>query len=103
MIPNFHEKTFPFLIMSGESSFNILNVMDGHFEPLINAATSVKHAQTAFFFTQEGHNLSMHFTTTRSCTDLTSVTTQNWHKMRFKYDMLKVLKDNGCLPVNTPE
>ena len=41
-IQNFDEKTFPFLVMSGESSFNILNVQDGHMEPLINAATSVK-------------------------------------------------------------
>ena len=49
-IPNFHEKEFPFLVMSGESSFNILNVKDGHIEPLIMAASSVKNAQTAFFF-----------------------------------------------------
>ena len=43
----------------------------------------------------------MHFTTTRT-TDET-VTMENWHVMKFKSDLLNVLKENGCLPVNTPE
>ena len=44
------EQKFPFLVMSGESTFNILNVSNGHMEPLISAASSAKDAQTAFFF-----------------------------------------------------
>ena len=42
----------------------------------------------------------MHFTTTRN-TDTESM--QNWYRMRLKPDLLAVLKENGCLPVNTPD
>ena len=52
-LPKFHEENFPFLLLSGESSFNILNVQSGYMEPLVSAITSVKEAQTAFFFEVE--------------------------------------------------
>lgn len=41
-LPRFHETKFPFLMMSGDSSFSLLNVHTGHMEPFINTATSVK-------------------------------------------------------------
>ena len=103
-IPNFDETTFPFIVMSGESSFNILNVQDGHIEPLIQAASSVKDAQTAFFFEVEessagNTSVAMHFPTKRLDDEKMR---QNWHKMCFHEDVLHIMKQHGCLPVSTP-
>ena len=90
--------------MSGKSSFNILNVKDGTTEPIINAATSVNYAQTAFFFFQDNENpdqFEMHFTSTRKETVTKQTMYQNWYKMCFKSDFLEILKQNGYLPVST--
>ena len=66
-IPGFDIEKFPFLVCSGESSFNLFSVKDYYMELLVNAATSAMHAQTAFFFDKEkGGALTMHFTTTRA-------------------------------------
>ena len=66
VMPGFDEQTFPFLVCSGESSFNIFSVKEDYMEPLVNAATSVMHAQTAFFFDQDKTGITMHFSTTRA-------------------------------------
>lgn len=65
-MPGFDDVTFPFLVCSGESSFNLFSIKDYYMEPLVNAATSAMHAQTAFFFDKENGSLTMHFTTTRA-------------------------------------
>ena len=65
-IPGFDIEKFPFLVCSGESSFNLFSVKDYYMELLVNAATSAMHAQTAFFFDKENGSLTMHFTTTRA-------------------------------------
>ena len=46
----FDLKTFPFIVTSGESTFNIVNVNTGHSEVLIQASTSTLHDQTGCFF-----------------------------------------------------
>ena len=83
---------------SGESSFNIFSVNDDYMEPLVNAATSVMHAQTAFFFEQTNGGLTMHFTTTR--TNDENRTLQNWHTMHFQQDFVDILRNNGRLPMS---
>ena len=65
LMPGFNLKDFPFLVCSGDSSFNLFSVTDSYMEPLVNAATSVMHAQTAFFFEKSSSGITMHFTTTR--------------------------------------
>ena len=82
VMPDFDPVKFPFLVCSGESSFNLFSVKDYYMEPLVNAATSAMHAQTAFFFEKDnGHGITMHFTTTRSNDE--NKTLQNWHTMHF--------------------
>ena len=44
MFHGFDINNFPFIVTSGESTFNILNVKTGHMEVLVKAATSVLHA-----------------------------------------------------------
>ena len=83
-MPGFDEETFPFILLSGESSINILNVNDGSMEPLIAAASNPKRAQTAFFFIKRTNalvdSIEMHFSTTRTSDD--ALTLQNWNVMR---------------------
>ena len=69
-LPRFDEIKFPFLMMSGDSSFSLLNVHTGHMEPFINTATSVKLCQAAFFFLDDAEKgMTMHFTTTSEISD----------------------------------
>ena len=70
-------------------------------EPLVNAATSVMHAQTAFFFENTNGGLTMHFTTTR--TNDENRTLQNWHTMHFQQDFVDILRNNGRLPIGRAE
>ena len=102
MFPGFDAEDFPFLVCSGESSFNIVNVKTGHMEVLIRAATSVLHAQTSCFFTtdQDGTH-TMHFATTRTTEE--NMTRQNWHTMKFKVDFMDTLLTYGRLPLRSPE
>ena len=67
MFHGFDLEEFPFVVASGESTFNIVNVKTGHMEVLIKAATSVLHSQTSVFFVPEDDGtVSMHFSTTRT-------------------------------------
>ena len=101
VMPDFDLVKFPFLVCSGESSFNLFSVKDYYMEPLVNAATSAMHAQTAFFFEKDnGHGITMHFTTTRSNDE--NKTLQNWHTMHFQQDFIDVLQTNGRLPITSP-
>ena len=44
LVPNFDTADFPFLICSGSQSYNIINVLTGHSEPLIHASTKAMFA-----------------------------------------------------------
>ena len=100
-MPGFDLVKFPFLVCSGEGSFNLFSVKAQYMEPLVNAPTSARLAQTAFFFDKEmGGALTMHFTTTRGNEENQNL--QYWHTMHFQQDFMDVLKVNGRLPVNNP-
>ena len=101
-LEGFDLDTFPFVVTSGESTFNLVNVRTGHMEVLIKAATSVLHAQTAIFYVQEGDGpVSAHFATTRTTEE--NKTQQNWFAMSFKQDFVDCLKRYGRLPIKSPE
>lgn len=38
--PGFSQESFPFLVVSGDSSFNLINTKTGHMDVLIYAKTS---------------------------------------------------------------
>ena len=100
--PGFDLDSMPFLVSSGESTFNLINVNTGHMEVLINAATSVLHAQTSCFFTTDSDGThTMHFATTRTTEE--NMTRQNWHTMKFKSDLQDCLMTYGRLPIKSPE
>ena len=102
VFPGFDLKNFPFIVSSGESSFNIINVSTGHMEVLIDAPTSALHAQTACFFrTDKLGQVTMHFPTTKTTED--NLCRQSWHIMKFKEDFLQTLKTYGRLPFRDPE
>ena len=65
LFPSFSLERFPFMVISGESSINIVNVSTGYEDVLIKARRSVDHlAQTACFFTTDSNKvITMHFTT----------------------------------------
>ena len=102
MFEGFDIETFPFVVTSGESTFNIVNVKTGHMEVLIKAATSVLHAQCSVFFVpdQDG-TVSMHFATTRTTEE--NKTQQNWFVMPFKQDFFECLRQYGRLPITSPD
>ena len=102
MFHGFDLNDFPFIVTSGESTFNIVNVKTGHMEVLVKAATSVLHAQTSVFFVpEENGTVSMHFATTRTTEE--NMTQQNWFAMSFKKDFFDCLKTYGRLPIKSPE
>ena len=72
-------------------------------EPFIIAASSVKDAQTAFFFEMDESktNFSIHFTTHKINDEKENL--QNWHKIRFNKDVIQILQTHGRLPINAPE
>ena len=43
-MPGFDEETFPFVVLSGAGSYNIINANDGSMSPLISAASNTRHA-----------------------------------------------------------
>ena len=98
-LPGFDIQEFPFLLMSGDRSFNLLNVQNGHIEPFINAPNSVKDCQQAFCFTESKKgNRVLHFSTTNETGDQIN---QFWYRMRLKKDLIEVLQENGRLPVGS--
>lgn len=102
MFEGFNLEAFPFIVTSGESTFNLVNVKTGHMEVLIKAATSVLHAQTSIFFVREPDGtVSAHFATTRTTEE--NKTQQNWFVMSFKKDFFDCLIQYGRLPIKSPD
>ena len=67
LFPDFDPVKLPFILVSGESSINIVNVNKAHEDVLIKAKTSTcfAAAQTSCFFTTEkDEDITLHFTTT---------------------------------------
>ena len=77
----FNEETFPFVVTSGESSINIVNVKTMTMDVLVKCATSVLHAQTSVFFDKDEEGVTtMHFAHTAN---EDGITRQNWNQMQF--------------------
>ena len=88
-MPGFDEQTFPFLVCSGEETFNVINVRDFSQDVLIRASGKNFFSQKAASFSmieEESTSFTMHFATR-------TITAENkrlkqWHCMDFKEDFI---------------
>ena len=95
-LPDFDLDTFPFLVVSGRESFNLVNLKVRQMQILVQAPCKNHGAQEAFFFRKEGYGFTMHFCTKERTSENKDL--HNWHSMPFKSDIIQKLKDFGCLP-----
>ena len=99
-MPRFDAAKFPFLVCSGEATFNLVNVRDFTQDVLIQATGKNFRSQQAAFF-QRGRegDFRMHFATR-------TITAENkrrkeWHCMSFKEDFVQMLTETGRLPISS--
>ena len=93
-LPDFDIEEFPFLIVSGRESFNLINIVRATCQPLIKASSKNLYGQTAAFFIMASDEekingkaaFIMHFATKK----ITAVNTRlsQWHHMTFRSDFI---------------
>ena len=62
-MPGFDPELFPFPVVSGSGTFNLINVRKRQMQPLIQAQCKNLISTQAFFFRGERYGFSMHFCT----------------------------------------
>ena len=100
LLPDFNENTFPFIVFSGNGSFNLVNVKDAHMDVLIQIETRSDRGQEGAFFIRERDGFDMHFTTFQN---IAGQRIENWHCMQFRNDFAEVLQKYGRLPISSYE
>ena len=98
-LPHFDLDTFPFLVTSGQQSFNLINVRDYRMEVLILASAKNMQSQEAAFFKEEENGYSFHFTTIPMTEENKAL--ENWHSMPFREDFFETLAKHGRLPITS--
>jgi len=97
-------KTFPFLVVSGKESFNLVNVVRGTNQPLIKASGRNFYGQAAAFFTDPSRDekvngeasFVMHFATKKITAKNTRLS--QWYQMTYRKDFVNILTKKGRLP-----
>ena len=88
-LPNFNPETFPFIVVSGRESFNLVNLKERRMQMLIAAPSKTHGPQEAFFFKKEDYGFTMHFCTKERTSENKDL--HNWHCMPFKSDFIERL------------
>ena len=98
-LPSFNEINFPFLVVSGSETLNLINVKETRMEVLLKQPGKYMKSQAAAFFDVEVNNgFNMHFASYESNGH---VRMETWHRMAFKKDFIDMLKVYGRLPFAT--
>ena len=98
-LPGFDLETSPFLVTSGQQSFNLINVRDFRMEVLILASAKNMQSQEAGFFKEEENGHSFHFTTIPMTEENKAL--ENWHMMPFRKDFFETLATHRRLPITS--
>lgn len=85
-LPDFNFYTFPFVILSGRISYNLLNVRTGEMQVLFNQSGENYHGQEAGFFLKQPNGFSMDFTTKRR--NDKGVNEFSWYRFHFRQDLI---------------
>ena len=94
----FDNEEFPFILWSSETCINLVNLKEGHCEPLaLRDYASFDHrGQQGFFFREKIYGMTLHFSAKQSFEDGT--VRLNWCKMTFKPDFMRMLRTYGTIP-----
>ena len=60
-LPGFHTSSWPFILIAGRQTINVLNVSTHTMQVLVNAKTGYMHAQQGTFFTTEDNKIILNF------------------------------------------
>ena len=97
LLPGFDLKTYPFVVIYGRDTYQLVNLNTLHRDALILGSASNFWKQTAIFFLkQPTGRFFMNFCTTRVNDE--KKWEHNWYKMQFNVDFIKTLSDHGRLP-----
>ena len=97
-------KTFPFIVVSGKESFNLVNVSNGVSQPLIKASGRCFYGQAAAFFTDPSDDekasglaaFVMNFAMKKYTVKNTRLS--QWYQMTYREDFINRLTRRGRLP-----
>ena len=69
LLPGFNLESFPFVVVAGDETINLVNVKEHTLQPLIQAKNRNIRSQKAAFFLSSESGFNMHFATHRSSQD----------------------------------
>ena len=95
-MPGFDEKEFPFIVVSGLETFNLINVKTAYMQVLIKHTARYFFGQQGCFFTLDDDGCSMYFAS--EVVDKENKCINNWYRMPFKSDFMSALKKYQRLP-----
>ena len=88
----------PFLVVSGRTSFTLINLINFTEQKLIVAPCTNIRCQQAFFFKKEEYGYCLHFTTKSAAADGYNLEDQKWYMLPFKPDFQEILENHQRLP-----
>ena len=95
-MPGFDEKEFPFIVVSGNETFNLINVKTAYMQVLIKHKAQYYCGQQGCFFTVDDDGCSMYFAS--EFIDKENKDFVNWYRMPYKSDFMSALKKYQRLP-----
>jgi len=90
LLPGFNLESFPFVVVAGHETINLVNVKEHTLQPLIQAKNRNIRSQKAAFFMSSDSGFNMHFATHRSTEDRRRE--DCWYMMPLKDDFTQTLR-----------
>ena len=97
-LPDFHIKTFPFIICSGFEHISLINVKEQFMQVFIKEPCNSVRGQQVFFFKTEKYGHSLHFA---SKFREGKGEQHKWHSLQLKQDFKDYMNKFGRLPVDS--
>ena len=97
----FDYETLPFVVSTGLTSINLINVKSATMQPLVKTKTECKTGQSVAFFKAEETGISFHYTTQRK--DALNEVWNSWFSTTLHLDFIECIKTLGRLPPTKTE
>ena len=101
LFPGFDLETCPYVVTSGGTTYNSINIKTGRMCVLVNDNVPNYFGQQAFFFVKRGSCWEMHFST-RHLNDQNE-RESNWYRWPLRQDFLDMICTYGHLPYDSIE
>ena len=93
---DFDAVNFPYVIMSGRKTLNILNVEEASMQPLLKIPTDARSGSSIAFLLREDNGFALHIT--RIHVDDEKNVHHEWVRLLLRDDFITCLKELGRLP-----